>query len=275
MPLNVEVPRTRLQPLIKWPGGKRWLVKELAPHLPATFSRYIEPFAGGAAIFFALRPSKAILADINADLIETYRMVASDPEAVIAALLQLKNSEKEYYRQRSLTPESQLERAVRLLYLMRFSFNGIYRVNLNGMFNVPYGYKTLMSVCDPEHVRACSRVLQCANLSTSNFHDTLKEATEGDLVYIDPPYTVTHNNNGFLKYNEHIFSWSDQQNLAVGANLAAERGAHVIVSNADHKDLHMLYSSFERITINRYTSVSGISEGRRHVSESLYLRHIT
>lgn len=261
-----------LQPLIKWPGGKRWLVPEIAAHAPPLYRRYIEPFAGGAAIFFGLKPDQAILSDINADLMEFYSVVARQPEELISRINALKNTETAYYRIRELVPTCELDRAARFLYLTRLSFNGIYRVNLKGEFNVPYGQKSWMAPCDPDHVRRCAEVLARATLLTADFRDVLRQAESGDFVYVDPPYTVAHNNNGFLKYNERIFSWNDQCDLAEAARSAAARGAMVIISNADHFDLRKLYSDFDQVTVRRFSSVSAESRGRKHVNECIFMR---
>ena len=175
-----------LPPLLKWAGGKRWLTGHILKRLPRTYGTYLEPFAGGAALFFAIQPKKAILGDINGDLMEFYRQVRDEPEAVITAALQWPNTKETYLKVRALTPHNPAERAARLLYLTSLSFNGIYRVNLKGTFNVPYGHKCHVQPCDPARIRAASAALKCAQLETRDFFETAGMAQAGDLVYFDP-----------------------------------------------------------------------------------------
>ena len=259
------------KPLLKWPGGKRWILPQIRSVIPKTFGQYVEPFAGGAALFFGLAPTKALIADVNAELIQTYKVVANEPDLLIQKLSEFENSEASYYRIRASVPETELEIAARFMFLMTTCFNGIYRVNLKGKFNVPYGYKTHKMVCDADHLLQCSKVLSRAEFRVADFRDTITEAGDGDLVYIDPPYTVAHNQNGFIKYNEQIFSWRDQVELAEVATECSKRGATVIVSNADHPSVQSLYPGFRYQVVSRYSSVSGIGAGRKQVSEAVFI----
>ncbi|WP_082538961.1 Dam family site-specific DNA-(adenine-N6)-methyltransferase [Lysobacter sp. Root494] len=258
-------------PLIKWPGGKRALVPKLIEHFPARFNRYYEPFFGGGALFFALQPAKAVLSDINQDLINCYRRVKEQPDDLIKALKRLRNSEEDYYRVRESKPRTELTKAARLLYLTRLSFNGIHRVNLRGEFNVPYGYKTHLDSVDDDLLRCTSDVLQNAKLEHGDFEETTAGAQPGDLVYFDPPYTVAHANNGFVKYNEHIFSWADQIRLAKHARALAAKGCHVFVSNAHHDSIDELYSGTRKIVIERFSVIAASSTHRRKITESLFI----
>jgi len=140
-------------PLLKWPGGKRRLVRFILTLVPKEFNRYYEPFLGSGALFFALRPKRALLADRNLDLITTYKQVRDNPRAIIKHLRKLRNTEEDYYAIRAATPECESEKAARLIYLTTLSFNGIHRVNLKGVFNVPYGYKTHQPLCPTNHWR--------------------------------------------------------------------------------------------------------------------------
>ena len=262
-------PSPSLAPLIKWPGGKRWLAAEVARLGAGHAARFIEPFCGGAAAFFFLRPQRALLCDLNADLINAYQVVAEKPESVISALQSLSNCAATYYKVRASHPKAPLSQAVRFLYLTRLSFNGIYRVNLDGEFNVPYGWKQTLPVVEPEHLRRCAEALSNATLVAQDFRTTFEMAEAQDFIYADPPYTVAHNNNGFVKYNERIFCWEDQIALADAALRAVNRGVQVVVSNAVHRDLQALYPSFQYRKVERYSSVSALASGRRRVSESL------
>ena len=259
-------------PLLKWPGGKRAILDSIEKVLPSEFGCYYEPFVGGGALFFALSPGCAVLADKNSELIECYEVVRDDPDDVIAELRAMGNSEGDYYRIRALQPETAIGRAARLIYLTILSFNGIYRVNLKGQFNVPYGYRTHLDPCDVTRIRSASKVLAEAKLLRADFEKAVETAKHGDLVYLDPPYTVAHAKNGFLKYNARIFSWDDQTRLARVAHTLAARGCHVIVSNADHESLRDLYDGFEVLEVVRPSRIAASSDYRRRVTECLFYK---
>lgn len=175
-------------------------------------------------MYFALRPRIAILADNNPDLVNCYVQVRDNPEKVIHYLRRLRNTEEEYYRIRRSSPRKPEAKAARLIYLTTLSFNGIHRLNLKGQFNVPYGHKTHVGPCDESKICAISAILAGAELLCADFEAALSAAGRGDVVYLDPPYTVAHGNNGFLKYNAKIFSWQDQLRLANVARDLSQRG---------------------------------------------------
>jgi len=270
LPHELGEPKNKCSPLLKWPGGKRLLLKSIVSHLPRTFGRYYEPFLGGGALFFALRPQNAVLSDNNPELINCYIQVRDHPKKVIASLKELKNSEEAYYRIRAQVPSGQIGKAARLIYLTTLAFNGIHRLNLKGEFNVPYGYKTHLQPCDPVKITRISKTLSFAQLVCADFGQAVKTATYGDLIYFDPPYTVVHQNNGFLKYNDKIFSWDDQIRLADLARELAKRGCHVLVSNADNPFLKDLYSGFKVQEIKRASVIAASGKFRRCISECIF-----
>jgi DNA adenine methylase len=258
-------------PVLKWTGGKRWLTPRLVEMISLTpAARYFEPFCGGAALFFRLAPRQAILSDTNEDLINCYEQIRDDPEGVITALRRHKNSKCDYYAIRDMRPRGGRARAARIIYLTTLAFNGIYRVNLKGEFNVPYGNKKQVQPCDAERIRAASKRLRRARIFVGDFEDIAADAVAGDLLYFDPPYTVLHGNNGFLKYNEKILQWEDQLRLACVAEAAAERGCKVIVSNADHSSVCSLYRHFRRERVHRASVMAASSEHRRNVTEFIF-----
>lgn len=257
-------------PLLKWPGGKSALLKHILPLLPRTFDRYYEPFLGGGALFFALQPKQAILADNNSDLINCYTQVRDRPAEIIAHLKKLRNTEKDYYKIRDEVPTDGVARAARLIYLATLSFNGIHRLNLQGEFNVPYGHKTHLQPCVPEKIRAASAALSSAELLCEDFERSVENAQEGDIIYLDPPYTTAHRNNGFLKYNAKIFSWQDQVRLSNTANDLARRGCKVIVSNADHASIRDLYENFRLELVGRPSSIAASPKFRREITECIF-----
>ncbi len=262
---------TSQPPVFKWPGGKRSLVASIESLIDRKYDRLVEPFCGSAALFFHLTPKTALLADRNVELINAYIQIRDQVDDLMKKLDRMSNSENSYYKIRSTKPRTDLNRAARLIYLMRLSFNGIYRENLRGEFNVPYGYKIWQSIYDESKLRAASLALKDVELKAQTFNVTMKSLRENDLIYIDPPYTVSHNNNGFIKYNQTLFSWNDQKKLAASCEKARQRGSLVVVSNADHQELRALYPEFEYHQVKRFCSISGLTNGRRHVTEAIFI----
>ena len=260
---------TGLDPLFRWPGGKRWLVPTLLEMIGSSSGRYFEPFVGGGALFFALRPVAATLNDSNAELIACYRAVRDHPRAVEEALRKLVPSENDYYVVREARPQGLAERAARLIFLTTHSFNGIYRVNRKGEFNVPYGHREYQ-LGAPGSLTEHSRALAGVNLLSGDFAAAVRDAAAGDLVYLDPPYTVTHSRNGFIKYNARVFSWDDQKQLAKTASELAERGCFVLISNADHESISDLYGKFRKVELRRFSRMASDSARRREVTEFLF-----
>lgn len=243
-----QPPKTN--PFVKWAGGKRWLSSAIAKEyatLP-NVKRYIEPFLGGGAAFFSIQPSSCVLSDLNSELINVYQVVQENPKEITRRLRKIHNyhSESFYYQMRSSRPTSRLSRAVRFLYLNRTCWNGLYRVNLKGEFNVPIGSKTKVYDPDEDFFRI-STALGNAEIRCTDFEKTLSIAGKGDFVYIDPPYTVKHNLNGFIKYNDKIFLWEDQVRLSNAIVNAHHRGAFILLSNADHESVRELYSEIFHI----------------------------
>jgi len=235
---------------------------------------YYEPFLGGGAVFFTLRPPRAVLADLNAELVNAYRLVRDDYQTIVRRMRRLRVNRDAYDKTRESRPRTRLSRAIRFLYLNRTAFAGIYRLNRDGEFNVPYGgrQRTLSVLWERDLLMRAAAVLKHeVSLRVSDFEKLLRKAGKGDVVYCDPTYTVAHDNNGFLRYNERIFSWADQQRLARAAKAAAKRGATVVVSNAHHNSLRNLYAGVETITLRRPSCVSATLPGRRRVAEYLFV----
>jgi DNA adenine methylase len=256
--------------LLKWPGGKRLLLKHIFPYVPPAFNDYYEPFFGGGALFFALQPTSAILADKNAELINCYKQVRDHPKEIISYLSELKNTKEDYYNIRNNIPNDEISKAARLIYLMALSFNGIHRVNEQGKFNVPYSNNTQAIICNRDKINVVSLALASSKLLSGDFEATVANAKKGDFVYFDPPYTVAHSNNGFVKYNAHIFSWADQERLAKVANELVTRGCHVLISNADHPTVEKLYCHFNMQRVTRSSAIAASSEHRRPITECLF-----
>jgi DNA adenine methylase len=213
------------------------------------------------------------LSDTNEDLINTYRVVREDPGAVIARLKKLEVSEAVYYRVRASQPSDRAARAARFLYLNRTAFGGIYRLNLRGEFNVPYGggERTPAILWETSVLTDASAALKSAKLHSGDFEEALTHARRGDVVYCDPTYSVAHDHNGFVRYNEHNFSWADQLRLAEVATRAVARGASVILSNAYNRSIRELYPNARVQTVERRSAVSPNPKKRRVVKEYLIL----
>ncbi|HQZ11916.1 MAG TPA: Dam family site-specific DNA-(adenine-N6)-methyltransferase [Devosia sp.] len=266
----------KLDPFLKWAGGKRWLAKsgELQP--PLGYRRYFEPFLGGGAMFFHLRPGKAILSDLNPDLIELYQVMRDHAAELHSAMAghHEKHNADYYYKVRSSVPTGSVGRAARTLYLNRTCWNGLYRVNQRGEFNVPIGTKTRV-LFPGESFGRYAEALSSATLVCSDFEATISEAREGDFLFVDPPYTARHNKNGFLKYNESMFSWDDQVRLHSSVVSAAARGAAVAVTNADHASVLSLYEgAFAYRKLHRASVLAGRADCRGATTEALFTANL-
>jgi DNA adenine methylase len=259
-----------LPPLFRWPGGKRWLVPRLLPLLPEEYGRYFEPFFGGGALYFAARPRSAVLSDANVELMNCYDAVRRDYRRVAQLLQALPTDEASYYRVRATEPTDPFERAARTIYLTAHAFNGIYRVNLRGKFNVPYGGRPYPNLGAEELLAPYSSALQGARITSGDFAAILESAVAGDLIYLDPPYTVMHENNGFVKYNDRIFQWRDQERLAALAHDLKVRGCHVIASSAYHESVRDLYEGFEVVVVGRASVMAADSSRRGATREFVF-----
>ncbi|MGA8870114.1 MAG: Dam family site-specific DNA-(adenine-N6)-methyltransferase [Candidatus Acidiferrales bacterium] len=231
------------------------------------------PFLGGGAVFFYLGPRISVLSDVNAELVETYQAVRDRVADVSAALRGLPVSKRDFYRIRRSSPAGAVARAARFLYLNRTAFSGIYRVNQRGEFNVPYGggQRTPRILLNTPRLQNASATLRSAQLRRSDFEPMLQSARPGDVVYCDPTYTVMHDNNGFVRYNEENFSWADQERLAKSGLAAARRGVRVLVTNAHHAEVRKLYRGAARYTLVRSSTLCADPSRRREVKEYLML----
>lgn len=268
---TVPAQAVSLPPFLKWAGGKRWLSNRIVELAQPLTGKYIEPFLGGGAIFFALRPSMAILSDANFELINTYQAIRDEPEKITRLLQEHQHlhSKDYFYQMRSYKPHCKFCMAARFIYLNRTCWNGLYRVNLNGKFNVPIGTKSAVIMSTDDWL-AMSDLLKPVELICGDFEDSIEKAEKNDLVFADPPYTVKHNFNGFIKYNDALFSWSDQVRLRDALLRAQQRGARVIVTNAHHASIRDLYQEhFLLEPVARASLLAGSSAHRGRYEELL------
>ncbi|WP_417799155.1 DNA adenine methylase [Tenacibaculum sp.] len=250
------------KPFLRWAGGKTWLTKHIDDHIPKTFNDYYEPFLGGGSIFFYLKSkgyikNKAYLSDSNAELINTYKVLKSRPNELFDILKSHFDTEEEYYRIRELQLTNDVEKAAQFLYLNKTSFNGIYRVNRKGKYNVPYGKRNLKKLYDFNHLKKVSESLKGAFLSTLDFKERCKTIKENDFVFIDPPYTVAHENNGFVQYNQSIFSWENQEQLSNLTDDIKNKNGFFIITNAKHDSIEELYKTSAQKQFSRSSTVGG------------------
>lgn len=263
-----------LSPFLKWAGGKRWFVRQHGRIFPQTYNRYFEPFLGGGAVFFYLRPRDAVLNDVNPEVVAAYQAIKERWVGLKKSLAHHQRShnadDNYYYDVRAKSPTKLVPRASRMIYLNRTCFNGIYRVNRLGEFNVPRGSKDSV-LMETDDFRSMAEVLANADLRVGDFEAIIDEAGEDDLVFADPPYTVRHNLNGFIKYNEVLFSWADQERLARALKRAATRGAKIVATNANHHSVRSLYSSWDFLSrsVSRFSQISADGASRKQFEELL------
>ena len=261
----------RVQPFLKWAGGKRWLFRKYRHIFPENVDRLIDPFLGGGSAFFFLQPRTALLSDLNRDLIDAYIAVRNSPRSVAKLLVHYHHSHCKsfYYATRASKPADPTKRAAWLLYLNRTCWNGLFRVNLRGEFNVPIGTKSNVFSSLAEFDFA-ALMLKLADVVHSDFEPIVNRATKGDVVFADPPYFEKNRNVRFLKYNSNVFSWLDQLRLRDALVRARRRGAKCFVTNANHASLVKLYRDDGKIHyLPRHSVLSGSNGGRKIETELL------
>lgn len=259
-------------PFIKWVGGKRQLLPELRARVPSKFGRYFEPFVGGGALFFDLAPELASLTDMNERLVRTYRGVRDDVNGVIALLSEYPHEERFYYDLRAvdIDTRSDVEVAARFIYLNKTCFNGLYRENKAGRFNVPFGRYTNPTICDEEALRACSEALKGAHIAVLDFEAAVADAEAGDFVYFDPPYVPLTATSNFTSYTSGGFTQADQLRLRNLALDLKRRGVNVLLSNSSTGAVRELYADgfvVEEVSARR--AVNSKASGRGAVKELL------
>ncbi|MDB4280683.1 Dam family site-specific DNA-(adenine-N6)-methyltransferase [Flavobacteriaceae bacterium] len=260
------------KPLLRWVGGKTWslpLLSKLASKI--VFKNYFEPFFGGGAFYFSFnQKEKSYLSDINKELIITYNTIKNEPKRIIDELKNFQNTKDFYYELRDKIFENEIMIASRFIYLNKTSFNGIYRVNMQGKYNVPYGNRNLNHKEVSQHISIISDKIQNSEFSCEDFEWTIEKINKDDLVYLDPPYTVTHNENGFIKYNEKLFSKEDQIRLASYIDKIKSKGAYYILSNANHSFIRELFEKNDFLyELERKSSIGAKVPSRGIYSEIL------
>jgi DNA adenine methylase len=272
--LRPQLPDPIASPIVKWVGGKTKLLPELTARLPDHFERYYEPFAGGAALFFRVAPDRAVLADSNADLMSLYSCVATDVPGVIRRLEHHRatHSEDHYYATRARWNDhgrarSSADRAATFIYLNKTCFNGLWRVNRAGDFNVPIGRYTDPPICVPDALRAASTVLARATLRCADYRRAVDDAGRGDFLYFDPPYDPVTPTANFTSYTPDAFGADDQRALADTARALVARGCKVMLSNSDTPFIRSIYKGFQIDRVKCARAINSNAAKRGDVDE--------
>ena len=261
------------KPFVKWAGGKTQLLLELTSRVPRTFQRYYEPFLGGGALFFCIQPENAFLSDVNAELINVYRVVKNNVEKLIASLTQHVYQESYFYKIREAdrtveyTTWNNVQKASRLIYLNKTCFNGLYRVNSKGQFNAPFGDYQNPKICAPENLRACSKVLQSATLTSSSYLCTEKHVHEGDFVYFDPPYAPLSTTSNFTNYSKNGFSRENQETLRDLCVRLDKKGVFWMLSNSAAPLILDLYSDYNIEMVEATRAINSKAGKRGKIKE--------
>ena len=261
----------KAKPFLRWAGGKKWLLKQLESMVDIdSFNNYHEPFIGGGSVFFKFSPKTSFISDSNEWLIDTYKSIKEDPRAIIEYLDKFKKDKEHYYKIRKNNYSNPFKRSAQFIYLNQMSFNGIFRVNLNGKYNVPYGNRQSYNF-DFDNIISVSSALQYTKISHSDFSKTIDDVKKGDLVFLDPPYTITHNLNGFVQYNQKIFSLEDQYKLAEMIQEIKNKEAFYILTNAAHKKVKEIFDNKDTLLeISRASVIGGKGAKRGKYSEYLF-----
>jgi DNA adenine methylase len=260
------------RPFLKWAGGKSRLIAQYQPYLPQKYQTYYEPFIGGGALFFHLQPAKAILSDINPDLVNVYTCIRDRVEEVIQGLQHhsIRHSPDYYYQTRANVPTSPTDKAARLIYLNKTCFNGLYRVNAQGGFNVPIGRYKNPTICDPDLLRNAAIALKEAIILERPFEDILSDRTvPHDFIYFDPPYHPLSETSNFTSYSRHAFGAEHQIQLRDVFAQLAEKGVQVMQSNSDCPFIRDLYQDFQIYTIEASRSINSNRFKRGKINEVL------
>lgn len=268
------------RPFIKWAGGKSKLIEQYKPFLPKTYERYHEPFLGGGALFFYLAPQlhaqgkKAFLSDLNPELVNVYQCVKDQVEPLIVALAahQAAHRETYYYEVRSQLETDPVARAARFIYLNKTCYNGLYRENAKGLFNVPMGRYKKPNICAPDLLRPASAALKIADISERPFTAITKRTTGAeDFVYFDPPYHPLSDTSKFTAYSRYRFAEEQQTELKDIIQTLGNQNTQVLASNSDCPFIRQLYAEFEIKTITAARSINSKASKRGKITEVLVI----
>lgn len=266
-----------VQPLLKWAGGKRQLLKEIRQCFPKRYSTYYEPFLGGGAVFFDVQPKKAIVNDINSDVINVYRVIKENVNGLIEELKTHKNESEYYYKIRELDRSSDFEnlsplkKASRIIYLNKTCYNGLFRVNSQGQFNVPFGRYKNPNIVNEFVLRAINYYLNKNNITISNidFEDALRTVSKDDFVYIDPPYDPVSDSSSFTGYTLYGFDKKEQIRLKSICDELNRTGCKFLLSNSATPFIRELYKDYQITIVGASRAINSVPSGRGKIEEVL------
>jgi DNA adenine methylase len=269
-----------VQPFLKWAGGKRQLLPKIRELIPRKYKIYFEPFVGAGAVLFELQPPTALINDSNEELVNCYKVIKNHPTKLIAAARAHPINAKHFYRLRlqdrdpGLTTLTTVERAARIIYLNKTCFNGLFRVNSQGQFNVPFGKYTDPTIVNDALIKAVSQYLNKASvqISTDDFEDALVGAERGDFVYLDPPYDPLSNTSSFTGYDLTAFGREEQCRLKAVCDNLHRTGCKVLLSNSATPFIRKLYSDKSKYTVievDANRNINSVGSGRGKISELL------
>ena len=275
MAVVLEKLRKETYPIVKWVGGKRQLMFDLLKNMPEDCNRYFEPFIGGGALFFELQPDNAYISDMNEELINLYQVVRDNVDELIADL-QKHNISKDYFmeiRNIDRTDEyknwSDVKKASRFIYLNRTCFNGMYRVNSKGEFNVPFGHYKNPRIIDENNLLNCSELLKKTEIKCADFSDILSKVQKDDFVYFDPPYVPLNETSGFTSYTKDGFDIDMQFKLRDVCDELDSMGVKFLLSNSDTKLVNKLYANYEIKKFFASSQINANADGRGKITEVL------
>ena len=275
MAVVLEKLQQETYPIVKWVGGKRQLMFELLKNMPKEYNRYFEPFIGGGALFFELQPDNAYISDMNEELINLYQVVRDNVYELIADL-QKHDITKEYFmeirnidRTKEYKSWSSVKKASRFIYLNRTCFNGMYRVNSKGEFNVPFGHYKNPRILDENNLINCSNLLQKTEIKHSDFSEILREVKKGDFVYFDPPYVPLSETSSFTSYTKDGFDMDMQFKLRDVCDELDSMGVKFLLSNSDTKLVNELYENYNIKKVFASRQINANADGRGKITEVL------
>ncbi len=275
MAVVLEKENTQTYPLVKWVGGKRQLMFELLKNMPESYNRYFEPFIGGGALFFELQPENGYISDMNAELINLYSVVRDNVYELIQDLNKHEIT-KDYFlkirnldRTKKYNTLSNVEKAGRFIYLNRTCFNGMYRVNAQGQFNVPFGNYKNPRIVDADNLINCSKLLKNTEIKCADFSEVLNKVKKGDFVYFDPPYVPLSETSSFTSYTKDGFDIDMQFKLREVCDELDSMGVKFMLSNSDTKLVHELYSSYKINKVFASRAINANANGRGKITEVL------
>ena len=265
-------------PVVKWVGGKRQLLPQILPLIPKRMTAYCEPFLGGGAVLFALQPRRALVNDLNQDLITVYRVIKEDADALIEHLSRHENTPEYFYRIRDLDRDkdayaalSDVEKASRLLYLNKTCYNGLFRVNASGAFNSPYGHYRRPNIVNEQTIRGVSRYFNACDITffSGDFAAVLEQVPRGGFVYLDPPYDPVSDTASFTGYNRGGFGREEQARLKECCDALTARGVKFLLSNSATPFIRELYGSYRVSIVQARRAVNSVASRRGAIEEVL------